>query len=227
MEKVEIAIRKKIDADVGLKSKRRLLTISSLILLGMTLTEATVVEANTLFFKISFGNQGGLLLLLLFSLIFLLIRYYNYAESYHSELYKSWSDRMLNEPYFLRYCHHSDDISGLIVNIQPKGAEVHNPHREEPDHSSFSYACKFPFRRHIRYYWSHGHNEGEESVSLFRKAGYKQYFRILAFEMKYQSGSFFTHREHLDILAPYMLGLTAICSYFFNKIFQTIVMILL
>jgi hypothetical protein len=225
MKGVELEIRKRIDADIGLKSKRRLLTIASLILLGMTLTGASVVEVNTIFLKISFSNQDGLLFLLLMSIIFLLLRYYNYAESYHSELFKSWSSRMLKQSYLWHYCHHSDSASGLIVDIQPNGAYIDDLHRE--GHSSYSYICKAIFRRHIRYYWDHGNNEGDASVSILKQAGIKQYLRILKFEFKYQAGSFFTHREYLDILAPYMLGVTAICSYFFNEEFHAIVAILL
>lgn len=220
-------LSEKIDADDGLKSKRRLLTISSLILLGMTLSDATVVEANTIFFKIVFNNQSGLLLLLLLSIIFLLIRYFNYAEKYHAELFKSWSDRMLKEPFFFHYCHHSDNITGLTVQIQPKGAGLDNPHLVEPNISHFSYGCRVLFRRHIHYSWCHGFDEGNEIVSILGKGGFKQYLRVLALELKYQISSFFIQREQLDILAPYFLGLAAICSYLFNEECHAIAVVLL
>ncbi len=227
MKENELKIRERIDDDSGLKSKRRLLTISSLILLGMNLSGAKVVEANTLFFKISFSKQEGLLVFLIAAVLFLLIRYYNYAEQYHSELFRAWSARMLKEPYFLHYCHYSDDITGLVAQIQPKGAQIDNPHIEEPNISSFSYGCRVLFRRHIFYSWCHGHNEGNEIVSILKKGGFKKYLRVLVFEFKYQISSFFTQREQLDILAPYFLGVTAIGSYIFNEEFHAFVELIL
>jgi len=216
MREDELKFREKIDGDRGLKSKRRILTISSLILLAMNFSGARIVEANSLFLKISFSKQEGLQLFLITAVIFLLVRYYNYAEQYHAELFKTWSSRMLNEPYFIHYCHYSDHVSGLIVDVQPKGADVGNPHKDKTDFSTFKYRCRFLFRRHLEYFWCNGHSEGEESVSLLKKAGFKKYLRTLLYELKYQAGSFFNHREQLDILAPYMLGVASISSYLFK-----------
>jgi hypothetical protein len=43
---------------------------------------------------------------------------------------------------------------------------------------------------------------------------------VYRLELKYQLPSFFTHRENLDILAPYVLGVVAILSYFFHEQLQ-------
>jgi hypothetical protein len=56
--------------------------------------------------------------------------------------------------------------------------------------------------------------------------GWKNYLKVLGFEAMYQSKSFFTHRENLDILAPYFLGTFSIFSFFLNKKISEILKVL-
>ena len=58
-----------IDNDAGLQSKRKLLTVASLILLALSFSGATIDEANTFIFKIKFANQNGLGILLVLSIM--------------------------------------------------------------------------------------------------------------------------------------------------------------
>ncbi|WP_429112088.1 hypothetical protein [Aeromonas veronii] len=92
-----LSYRKRIDEDAGLQSKRKLLVLLSVLMLAIDFTGATFKEANTFIFKIEFENQSGLNVFLLLSVVYLLIRYYAYAHSYHEELYNLWSGRMLED----------------------------------------------------------------------------------------------------------------------------------
>ena len=63
-------LQKEIDSDGGLNGKKRILTVTSLILLAIQFTGATIVEANTFILRLSFTHQNGLALLLFLSIIF-------------------------------------------------------------------------------------------------------------------------------------------------------------
>lgn len=88
------------DTDENLKSKRKLLITISMILIALEVTGATIKEANTFLFKIGFTNESGVTNLLVFSILYLLVRYYSYAQPYHEELFEFWSSRMLKDPDF-------------------------------------------------------------------------------------------------------------------------------
>tara|TARA_B110000196_G_scaffold70119_1_gene59924 strand:- start:3602 stop:4291 length:690 start_codon:yes stop_codon:yes gene_type:complete len=198
-----------IDGDEGLKSKRKLLTITSLILLALTFSGAKVEEANTFILKLKFENQNGIAILLVLAIVFLLIRYYNYAKPYHEKLFREWSGRMLKESYFYLPCHHSDTITGLVHDLAPK--KVIADQIDPWNWYTFHYEIGF-LKRGIRFSWTDQHDSYDEFVSV----GWKNYLKVMGYEVKYRIGRYFTHRENLDILAPYFLGVFSILSYFFN-----------
>jgi len=225
-ENKKTSITKRIDADEGLKSKRKMLTITSLILLALSISGAKIEEANSFIFNIKFESQSGIGVLLVFSVLFLMVRYFNYAKPYHNELFRLWSDRMLLHPYFFLRCHHSDDASGLLAQKFPKESRFDDmPHvsddLEEGNHA-WSYKCFPPFVRSFSFSWNDRYDYYDKDVFI----GWGNYLKVLGFEAKYQFESFFTHRENLDILAPYMLALVAISSYFFKEQFQALVKLL-
>jgi len=98
-----------IDLDEGLKAKRKLLTVTSIILLALSFTGAQVQEANTFILKLKFANQNGLGILFVLSILFLMVRYYNYAKPYHDKLYERWTNRLFARPHFYSRCPHSDE----------------------------------------------------------------------------------------------------------------------
>lgn len=216
-QKKELTITEKIDADEGLKSKRKILTITALILLLISFSDAKVVEANTFLVKISFGNQEGISVLFVLAVFILLIRYYNYARKYHDQLYKLWSGRMIRHGFFFNTNPYEQDYSGLVIDLEPKNINIEEI-KYEGGNWGVGYHCDFPFVRKILYEWDDQQNNYEEKIWV----GWKNYFKVLRLEFYFQFKSFLTHRENLDILAPYFLGLTAILSYFFNKQFQTV-----
>lgn len=212
---IPVTITEQIDADEGLKSKRKLLTITSLILLALSFSGAKVEEANSFVLKLSFDNDRGIATLLVLVIIMLLIRYYNYAYQYHQVLYRLWSKRLLDDPYFWSYHSNSDDISGLIYDLAPNGMNF-----EVLSYSSGTFSFGYAtgtlfFGRKIEYYWSDDERDPEESFQAV-SVGWRNYFKVLRLEMRYQAESFFVYRENLDILAPYFLGIIAILSYFFS-----------
>lgn len=217
-KKAEPSITEQIDADEGLKSKRKLLVFASLVLLALSVSGAKIEEANTFILNIKFENQSGIGVLLVFSILFLMVRYFNYARPYHSQLYRLWSSRMLEHPYYFSQCYHSDNISGLVVEMAPKESNIDNLPYSYQGGQGWAYQCAYPFVRKIRYSWQDQHDFYVKSVFV----GWKHYLKVLRLETKYQFESFFTHRENLDILAPYLIGFLSIVSFFFNERFQAL-----
>ena len=211
-----LTLTQRIDADEGLKAKRKILSVVSLILLAIVFSGAKVVEANTFIMKISFTNQNGITYLLLLSIMFLMLRYYNYARPYHDELHSKWTDRMLKDRYFYQYCEHSDGTSGLTIDLRPKRFKD-DQYEHECGPWRTEYRCSWLLFRNIDYFWADSHgNPNYSTINLFKVVSIKQYLRILAYEFKYQTMSFLTHRENLDIFSPYLLGVVSIISFIFN-----------
>jgi hypothetical protein len=216
------SIQDKIDNDDGLQSKRKLLTIVSLILLGISFSGAEVSEANTFILKIVFTNQNGIAFLLLLTTVFLFIRYYSYSRPYHEKLFELWSNRLLGEKLFFNYNQHSFEARGLVYELMPKDILLE---KEQDDMSDWSrrYRSGWLFKRYIDYEWNDNHgNEFSSSINLFEKTNFKLYLIILTLELKHWLFSFFTERENLDILAPYLLGVSAVLSFVFREHIQTL-----
>lgn len=222
----KLSIIEKIDKDEGLRSKRKVLVIISLVLLALSVSGAKIEEVNTFIFKINFENYFGIGILLVFSVLFLMIRYFNYARSYHSELFRLWSDRMLKHPYFFSQCYHSDEMNGLVAEKFPNesnfSALPYAADQMEERNHSWSYKCSFPFIRKLSYSWSDQYDFYNRDVFV----GWKGYLKVFGFEIKYQLESFFTHRANLDIYTPYILGCLAISSYFFKEQFNAFIKLL-
>ena len=203
-----------IDGDEGLKSKRKLLAITSLILLALTFSGAKVEEANTFILKLKFDNQNGIAILLVLAIVFLLIRYYNYAKPYHEKLFREWSGRMLEHRYFYSFCHNQDVFTGLVMNKAPK---VITYEAVQYDGLTFTYhyKCSF-FKRSFIYNYADANDVFSEEAGV----GWKNYLKVIGYELKYRVERYFNHRAHLDILAPYFLGVIAVASYYFHKDLQ-------
>lgn len=216
-------LSKEIENDLGLRSKRKLLIIVSLILLAIQFSGASVVEANTFILKLSFSHQNGLAFLLLISVIFLLIRYYSYARKYHEKLFMLWSSRMLNEPFFYRFDIEEEKELGLLVEIAEKefNVNMYSVRRSENESISWKYKLGFLFKRYISYDVSTVHDfYPDQKISLNDGVSFKDFFKILSYETRYQINSFIAHPEDLDIYTPYLLGISALLSYVFNDKLQ-------
>lgn len=142
-----------IDQDEGLRSKRKMLTITSLVLLAVQFSGAKVVEANTFILKLTFTHQHGISFLLCLAVFFLLLRYYNYAIPYHEKLYTLWTKRMLREGFFSSYDQYSDDRTGLIVDLKPSGLSFQEVEHDEHSDWSCDYHCGWFFSRYLIFDW--------------------------------------------------------------------------
>ncbi len=211
VEKTEL--QNKIDNDAELKQKRRLLVIISLLLLVIQFTGAEILKANTFIFEIKFNHQNGLTLLFYISLIFLLIRYYNYARKYHLELSYLWRSDLLSDPLIETYDENNHEISGLLHDEYPNGFNIDVALNEPDSHWRQSYICGPFFTRKFRHHLADDYDIHDYDLNIFEKLGYKKYFQILGVEAKHQALSFLKHRENFDILAPYFLGIAALASY--------------
>ena len=203
--------REKLDGDQGLQSKRKLLVGLSVLLLAINFTGATFKEANTFIFKIEFTNQSGLSYFLLLAVVFLLIRYYTYAHSYHEELYKLWSSRMLRDRNIFLYHHEAEEVIGHLKHaINVWGGD-------EPGIQASKYHVTGIFKRGLLYPTEHHHEGGideyDELISLTNFTSewkISDYLKLLVYEFKYQLLAFFKYRENLDLVGPYIFGLIAI-----------------
>jgi hypothetical protein len=210
-----------IDTDEGLKSKRKLLTIASLTLLALSFSGAKIEEANSFIFKIKFAHQNGLAILLVISIIFLMVRYYNYAKKYHDRLYYIWATRLINRNFFYSRCPHSDQDAGIVADSRSSELDANFEH--DVRRWEFKYICGWPFTRYIDHYWGYNDHPEEDRmdrVSIVKQFGMKAYCKSIGYEAIEQTKSFFIHRENLDILAPYFIGCAAIASYYFNAELQ-------
>ena len=220
----KLSLTEEIYLDEGLKSKRKLLTITSLILLALSFSGAKVEEANTFILKLTFTNQDGIGIFLALAIFFLLIRYFNYAQPYHQKIFRGWSDRMLRNQYFYSgNPYDPDDVKGLIIERRP-GEMGFTAIEHEGQSLNFTYKCSPPFCRKFTYIWSETANSGYHSDTVH--IGWKNYPKVIWFELKYQFSSYFTHREILDVFSAYFLGTAAIASYFFNDSFQALIKLL-
>lgn len=211
-------ITERIDNDEGLGSKRKQLTIVSLILLGINLTGAKIVEANTFVFKIEFENTEGLTTLLMLSIIFLILRYYNYATTYHSELKRLWVERMLSDKATFFHLRDFDNEPGefgrgLITDLAPNEfvrAYEHFYHLANNQNLAAEYDYIPSLSPSVLYYWDdkdHGYPREElVHVPFFSKTN----LVLQILESKYQVMSLLKNRENLDILAPYLIGFLAL-----------------
>ena len=210
------------DTDEGLKSKRKLLTIASLTLLALSFSGAKIEEANSFIFKIKFAQQNGLAILLVISIVFLMVRYYNYAKKYHDRLYSIWSARLLTRDFFYSPSPeniHDDEGILAVSRCSELDAQIDN----EIKRWVSTYECGWLFTRYISHSWGysdHCEEDRVDRVNIFKSFGIKAYFKSISYEAIEQFKSFFTHRENLDILAPYFIGCAAIASYYFNAELQ-------
>lgn len=206
--------RAEIDNDEGLAAKRRALVIVSLLLLALSVSGASIKEANTFIFRIEFSNHVGLTYLLGAAVIFLFLRYYAYAQSYHSQLFDFWSARLLNDYRVFSYNTARDEVHGLL------GKRINLWGGDEPGIQEPRYKKVGMLKRNI-VYTSEGQDDEHGAYSFDENVELNQYSetwtkkdlrKLLRFELKYRMEAVLKHRECLDLMFPYLLGIAAIIS---------------
>ena len=206
--------RDDIDNDKGLAAKRRVLVIVSLLLLALSVSGASIKEANTFIFRIEFSNHVGLTYLLGAAVIFLLLRYYAYAQSYQSQLFDFWSARLLNDYRVFSYNTAEDEVQGLL------GKRIDIWGGDEPGIREPRYKKMGMLKRNIVYtsegedeqHGTYSYNENIELNKYSETWTRKDFRKLLRFEVKYRTEAILKHREYLDLMFPYLLGTAALIS---------------
>lgn len=215
--------------DSELSSKRNLLIVVSMLLMAMSVSGATLLEANTFIFKIGFENSKGLGYLLFLGVVTLTIRYYSVAYQYHVQLYDMWANEMIRDYSVFGYScddEHWVTPRGLLSNIEifSRGFQESQDEGENARNEFvFKYEVLGFFRRAVSYTSDCGDYYSTERVSLNSfKDGWKigNLFQLLMIEFKYQSAAFFRRTEHLEILLPYMISVLSLFSFTFKSNIQ-------
>ncbi|MFL9706255.1 hypothetical protein [Aeromonas veronii] len=214
--------------DSDLNTKRKLLVIVSILLMAMSVSGATLLEANTFIFKAGFANSKGLGYLLFLGVITLTIRYYSAAYQYHAQLYEMWANDMVRDYDVFGYLYDDHWFSpcGLLSNISmfSKGfAESHDEDENMRNKFVFKYEVSGVFRRTVSYTCDYGEHLSIERVSLNTfKDGWKftHLVQLLKIELRFQSAAFFRRTEHLEIILPYIISVLSLLSFIFKSSIQ-------
>ena len=233
---MEKTLKEQIDSNIGLKKQKNLLIAASLVLLVLNFSGAELVEANTFILKLGFRHQEGLNLLFLIGIIFLIIRYHNYSSKYHQMLKEAWTSKLLSNPSISAYPLHADEPIGMLHEKYPEWLDIqtciHSSKMEHPENQvscSFGYETSFPFKRFFTYtqHRDFFDEKSFERINIWSTLGKKKYKKILALELKIRTEEYFKNSEYLDINSPYLIGIFAIFSYFFdNETMQSLISVL-
>lgn len=225
MEYKDIPIEQ-MKTDDEFKSKRNQLTIISILLMVMILSDAQIKEANTFIFKIEFSNTHAFGWLVLLGVIVLTVRYYSFAFKYHRQLFKLWSTEMVNDNRLLAFYHDYDgndliEPHGLFSKLKEEHfakSSIPAEHREEQ--YRLTYNTSPLLRRTLSYDVDVGPYIHTESVNLnkydenWTKSDFRQLLKI---EFEYRFNAFFRRPEHLELLLPYMASILSISSFIFKS----------
>ncbi len=202
-------LSKKIDEDLALASSRKYLVVTSLVLLALLFSGATVTEANTFIFKLTFTKANGIADLLLLSIAFLLIKYYSNAAKYHKVIYEDWTERVVKHPFFYWVCEHSDGQSGHIVDIAPDYAGFNDQSfgYEENEKVNWKLHTNFLLNAQIQYdlFNRHGHMQDDRVYVVRLKRPIKS-LQALWVIFKHWLETQTRFRESLEIYAPYFIA---------------------
>ncbi|HHE0557826.1 TPA: hypothetical protein ACN361_004567 [Vibrio parahaemolyticus] len=204
--------RSQIESDDGLKSKRRNLIMLSAILIALNFSGAVIKEANTFLFKIEFTDQHGINELFFFSLCYLLLRYYTYAQEYHQKLTQLWCNDMFSDRKVFFFHPESEAIEGLTSHCLQMWSG------DEPGLRDTRYHISGVFKRSLIYSKEYTDDKGEReyydhavSCNKFNEEWtVLRYLALLGYEAKYQLRGYVKTREQLDLLGPYALGIFAL-----------------
>ncbi len=217
-KKEEMTFVERFDADEKLTAKGKVLTTISIILIAINVTGAVMKEANTFLFKIEFAHQEGITYLLLAAILYLTVRYRNYAQPYHHELFLLWSERMMQDKEIFNYNPRDEVVTGFLGDAFDVWGG------DEPGIQDSKYHVSGFLRRAVRFpsvfrgesgdgeWFEEYFDEYSSLLSFNKKWTFSKYIRLLLIEFKYRFNAFINHREHLDILSPYMFAFIAVLS---------------
>lgn len=201
-------MRKVIAEDAGLNKTAKQITYTSLVCLAITMSGASIEKANTILFEINFTSPRGLSLLLLLAIVFLVIRYHGFASSYFRDLKKISATRFTGTKMMVDTSDPSGEFDGVI------GRLLNDWHYDHTKYQGYSFKWKLPLKMyvHIHYTTRHGHEEWH--VTSLNDGGYKkntkEKLKIIWCLFSTQIKNYTNHPDHLNLLAPYFIGIIAI-----------------
>lgn len=203
-------IRKEISDDSGLTRTGKQIIYLSLICLAITFSGATIEKANTFLFEISFTNPKGLNALMILVLIFLILRYNGFATNYSSKLKWISKNRLENNPEIMWKNHPSGHLQGVMGRI------IEGFHTKSKHIRSQSFKCSLTLKMHIEIAFSDV--MGGTHIEVFsldngpHKISKKEKLTLIWCIASTKIKNFTNHPDHLNLLAPYLIGVIAITT---------------
>ena len=222
-QKASLSDEMKNDSDFQSKGKQ--LTVVSILLMAMSLSNAQLKEANTFIFKIDFSNSAAFGWMVFFGVIVLMVRYYSLAFKYHYYLYEMWAEDMMKDYRVFGYHSEEDDPGeyyphGLISKIQRDACSRSIGYYDfERDKIIPIYKAHGAFKRSIYYRIDYPHGTEETVINLNKFDSdwtRKDFYELLKIEFQYQSNALFRRAEYLDILLPYIIAALSLISFMFK-----------
>ena len=224
-EEKEDSLTDKMKKDSDFQSKRKQLIIVSILLMAMSLSDASLKEANTFIFKIDFSNSAAFGWLVFVGVIVLMIRYYSFAFKYHSYLYDVWANAMMQDRRVFVYYYDDEKTNdyiprGLLSKLKDHscssriGGHVFERYKLEP-----KYKINGILKRGITYDYDSGFDITIEDVSLneFNENWTrKDLYNLLKIEFEHQKNAVLQQPEYLDISLPYLIASLSLISFIFK-----------
>lgn len=205
------SLRSKIDNEPNLSRIGKLITYASLISLAITLSGATVEKANTFLFEIQFKSPKGLSVLLVLALVFLLIRYHGFASIFLKDLIQLSRDRYENTPALRFKGKSGAALMEVIGKTLPKGEVLQEPHEIG---ITLIPRPLLKMRLEIRY-TNKQRLKCTKRIQLEGgpfKIDKTTRIRLLLSWYTSKITNYTNHPDHLNLLAPYFIGVIALAT---------------
>lgn len=211
-----------IESDKPLEVARRYLLVTALVLLALTSAKAELSKVNGLIFELTFDAPERLTVLLAIGVVFLMLRYYSHASKYHQQTFETWSEKFMRDTLMIRCCEHSDQMSGLLIELGPKNLDL-NELLQDNNGSFIDWKLQrnFIFNSSIIYdQINRGHPIPDFEVSILElwKDRKRDYFKVLRCMFKHWLAEVIHSPGVLYLYSPYLIGIAALVSFILRAV---------
>ena len=196
-------IRKKMSNDSGLNRIGKQITYTALVCLAIAFSGATINKANTFLFEISFNNPKGLSILLVLVILLLLIRYHGFASAYFAKLSYLSNARFENNPLIIDRGNPAGYLHGVIGEFIEGFSG--------PNYPRVKLKWKLPLKMCLKV--TEIDPTGDETgfyIKDLDELSIRDKLAIAWCIVLTKIKNFTNHPDHLNLLAPYFIGITAI-----------------
>jgi hypothetical protein len=181
----------------------------ALITLALTLSAATVKEANTFLFKLDFLKPEGLMALLFMANVFCFIRYQNYAVTHEDTLNEIWQLRLLSDTRVQKVNIEHEYFDGVLGDLY---TSIHDD--QDCKISGIQYKTRYLLLRYLVIHYVHlPSGDGFiNSHNILKEINIIQYLKLLWIEVDLRGHFLINNRETLDLLAPKLISIAAFLS---------------